>query len=752
MRGERAGGIRLKQKFKISGMGCAACQARIDSVVGGLSGVTMRNVNLLTASMEVEYDEKLVTEAEICQAVKAAGYSAESLKEDAPVDTVKKKGFGKDLNALAIRLIVSALFLIPLMYVAMGHMANLPLPSFLSGAENLVWFGLAQLVLLLPILAVNYKYFTVGVKRLFQLSPNMDSLIALGALASVLYGIYTVIRAGTTGYDEGAHPDMYFESAGMILTLVTLGKFLEGLSKKKTGSAIEKLISLAPKTATLLVDGAEKEVPVAELKVGDRVVLRAGAACPADLVVSEGSGAFDESALTGESLPADKTIGATLMTSTICKSGYVVAEVKKTGKDTVLSEMIRLVEEAASGKAPQQKLADKVSRVFVPAVIVLALITFTVWAIVVNAEEALNYAISVLVISCPCALGLATPVAVMVGTGKGAEFGVLFRSAEALEASHRVKTVVLDKTGTITEGRPSVADFKVFREREDLYDLIYSVENHSDHPLAKALAGFALEKGGTLKDTFGFASVEGRGVKATTDGKEILIGNLKFLNENGVDVSLSSETEAYAKEGKTVLYVAAEGALVAAAAVADTVKGSSAKAVENLKKLGIRVVMLTGDKKETAEAVGKEVGVDETIAEVLPAEKASVVKRLKARGAVAMVGDGINDAPALEEADVGFAIGAGTDIAIESADVVLMKNDLNDVANAVKLSGATSRNIAENLFWAFFYNVVCIPLAAGCFAMLGVKLSPMIAAAAMSISSVTVVLNALRLRFFKPKK
>ncbi len=742
-------------------MSCASCSAHVEKAVGGVSGVSQVAVSLLTNSMTVEYDESRTNAAAIVRAVENAGYGA------SPEGGEKKSG-GETAQAAADaasasvkrRLIVSFTFLIPLFYLSMGHMMGWPLPGIFLGHENALIFAFTQLLLCLPIVAVNHKYFTGGYKALWHRAPNMDSLIAIGSSAAIVYGIWAIYCIGWGlghGDMEMVHSysmDLYFETSGMILALITLGKFLEARSKGKTSEAISKLIALTPKTAFVERDGKETEIPAEDVVPGDTVVIRPGARVPVDGVVCEGSSSVDESALTGESIPVEKQPGDKLTGGTINKAGFLKMQAQKVGNDTALAQIIRLVEEAASSKAPIAKLADRVSGVFVPVVIGIAILATIVWLLVGKGVAfAISIGIAVLVISCPCALGLATPTAIMVGTGKGAENGILIKSGEALETAHLVDTVVLDKTGTVTEGAPRVTDLLPLEMApEEFLRLAAAMESRSEHPLAEAVVRAAEEKGLDLPEVSAFRSIPGRGIEAEVGGRRYFAGNLALMEEQGVDLKdTGSRAEELAGEGKTVLYFAGEAAVLGLIAAADTIKPTSAEAVAEMKALGLQVVMLTGDSPRTAEAIRKQAGIETVVAGVLPDGKEQEIRRLQDQGRkVAMVGDGINDAPALARADVGLAIGAGTDVAIESADIVLMKSDLRDVATAVRLSRAVIRNIKENLFWALCYNSLGIPLAAGVFyAALHWKLNPMFGAAAMSLSSVCVVTNALRLRFFK---
>lgn len=750
----------MSRKFDVTGMTCSACSAHVEKSVSKLVGEGNVTVSLLTNSMQVECDDKKVSDDEIIKAVEDAGYGAavagavkSSEKKESVVDN--------ELKEMKTRLIVSFIFLIPLMYVSMGSMVGLPQPSFLSGHGNAVSFAFTQFLMCLPILYVNRKYFQVGFKTLWHRAPNMDSLIAVGSTAALVYGIFAIYRMSYglgVGNEELVmkyHMDLYFESAVMILTLITLGKYLETRSRRKTSEAISKLTELAPETAVIETENGEKEIPIEQLAIGDIVIVKPGARIPADGTVVDGTSAVDESALTGESIPVEKAVGDKIIAASINKNGFLKFKAEKVGSETTLAQIIQLVEDASASKAPIAKLADKIAGVFVPIVMVIALITAIAWlALGYEFEFALSCAISVLVISCPCALGLATPVAIMVGTGKGAENGILIKSAEALETLHLVKTVIMDKTGTITEGNPVVTDILSDGISEDeLLKIAASVEKPSEHPLAGAIIEAAEEKNIALKEINEFTAVSGRGIIAESDGKTIYAGNKKMMDENGISSNgFEDKEKKLSEEGKTVLYFAEKDKILGIIAVQDIPKQTSKAAIRQFKKLGIDVVMLTGDNKRTAEAIAKNLGITNVVAEVMPQDKEAVVRSFQEEGGkTAMIGDGINDAPALARADVGVAIGAGTDVAIESADIVLMKSDLMDAVTAVKLSRATIKNVKENLFWAFFYNTICIPLAAGFwYPMFGIKLNPMIGAAAMSLSSVCVVTNALRLKLFKP--
>ena len=756
----------MQEKYNVTGMTCAACQARVQKSVSNLTGVQECNVNLLKNSMVVTYDDKNVNSGQIIAAVEKAGYGASlqqvkgksAVQAVSPVDTAKK-----EYEAMRRRVIWSFVFTIPLFYISMGHMLGWPLPGVFLGTENSMVYALTLFLLVLPVAMINNKYYRMGFKTLFHGSPNMDSLIALGSGASLAYGIYALYKiAWGLGHgnlalvDQFTH-DLYFEGAGTILTLITLGKFFEARAKGRTSDAINKLMNLAPKKATVIRDGVESVIPAEEVEKGDILVVRAGESIPVDGVLLEGTGSVDQSAITGESIPVDKQVGDKVIGATINQSGYFKMRADKVGDETALSQIIRLVDEATSSKAPIAKLADKVAGVFVPIVIGIALLAMVVWLICgATFEFALTIAVSVLVVSCPCALGLATPTAIMVGTGRGASNGILIKSAEALETAHRVNVVVMDKTGTITQGKPVVTDLKCHNgvTEDQLLQIAASLEKLSEHPLARAIVAEAEKRGTQLLPVEQFEQIPGQGIKGSIKGLACLAGNQKLLNAEGIhDEALEQLQDQMADQGKTPLFFAAAGKLIGMIAVADVVKPTSKQAIADLQTMGIEVVMLTGDHKKTAEAIRKQVGVDRVVAEVLPQDKEREVRALQASGKkVAMVGDGINDAPALARADVGIAIGAGTDVAMESADIVLMRNDLLDVAGAIELSKATIRNIKENLFWAFFYNIIGIPIAAGCwYTAFNLKMNPMVAALAMSFSSVFVVSNALRLRFFKPK-
>lgn len=753
-----------KEKFSVTGMTCSACSAAVERAVGKMEGVSSVNVNLLANNMVVEYDESLLEAGRIISAVTEAGYTAAlDAGTTAPTSAQATNQVQDEIAEMKQRVIVSLAFMVVLMYVAMGPMLGLPIPSFLVGLENAATMALTQFLLTLPVLYVNRQYFQTGFKTLWRRNPNMDSLIAIGSGAAVAYGVFALFRIvyglghGNLDLVQRYSHDLYFESATMILALITLGKFLEARSKGRTSDAIAKLMDLAPKVATVIRDNQEVEIPVAEIVEGDIIVIRPGQSIPVDGVIVEGSSAIDESAITGESIPVAKNVGDRVISATINKAGSFRFEATRIGDDTTLAQIIRLVEEASSSKAPIAKLADKISGIFVPVVIAIAVAAFIVWLLLgYPFEFALTIAVAVLVISCPCALGLATPVAIMVGTGQGALHGILIKSAEALETAHSVDTIVLDKTGTITEGKPQVTDIipSTGLSEKELLTIGASLEKPSEHPLAEAIVSKAAEESIQLETVTDFLAVPGKGIQAKLNGQQFLAGNLAFMQENAVNLgSLEELADNLAEQGKTPMYFASDQQVLGIIAVADVVKSSSKRAIQELKNLGIDVVMLTGDNKRTAEAIRRELGIDTAIAEVLPEDKEREIRSLQEQGkTVAMVGDGINDAPALARSDVGIAIGAGTDVALESADVVLMKNDLLDVSTAIKLSKATLRNIKQNLFWAFFYNSLGIPLAAGLlYPFFGWRLSPMYAAAAMSLSSIFVVSNALRLRRFNPK-
>ena len=748
-----------KERYSVTGMTCSACSAHVQKAVSAVNGVQSVQVNLLQNNMTVEFDETIVTPETIFSAVKKAGYGAMPLQTNntSAANSQPVISIHADRN----RLIWSIVFLIPLFYIGMGHMIGFPLPSFLQGHSSMMLIALIELVLVIPILFLNRTYFIKGTTTLLHGAPTMDTLIALGSAASFGYSLYATFaiayQMGQMDMDA-AHSHMnqlYYESAGMILTLISIGKFLETRSKAKTTDAISALVKLTPQTALVRRDGIEQEIPTASIQVGDTILVKTGAAIPADGTVLTGQGSVDESALTGESLPVEKQTGDRILSATVCRSGYLEYRAEQVGADTTLSQIIKLVEEAGSSKAPIARLADKISGVFVPIVIGIAIVTLLVWLLTGNPfNMALKAAVSVLVISCPCALGLATPTAIMVGTGQGAKNGVLIKSAESLETAHRVKAVVLDKTGTLTEGVPAVMD--VLPEEnisaEELLSVAYALEQPSEHPLAAAISTYCKTNAIPLQAVEQFTQTAGQGVSGVVNGIHCLGGNRKMMQENGIALPNAVKQDAFAKSGKTPLYFAANGKLLGTLTAADPIRQTSCTAVAAMQKMGLDVILLTGDNQMTAEAIAKQAGITHVIAEVLPQDKAMQVKQLQANGKkTAMIGDGINDAPALAQADVGIAIGAGTDAAIASADIVLMRNDLQDAVTAIQLSRATIRNIKQNLFWAFIYNLIGIPIAAGVFyPILGWELNPMFGAAAMSFSSIFVVGNALRLRRFRP--
>ena len=762
------------EKYAITGMSCSACSSRVEKAVSKLAGMKKASVNLLTNSMQVEYDEGTLSSQDIIQAVIDAGYGATlsggnkktaAAPEPNPSDLAKK-----DMAAMKKRLIGSILFLIPVMYIAMHHMLlewfGIPVPesfqAIFHGDENAITFAFTQFLLILPIMYLNRKYYINGFRTLFQGAPNMDTLVGMGSMAAAVYGVFAIFRMSWgMGHGDWAlvsqySTNLYFESAGMIVTLIDIGKYLEARAKGKTSTAIEKLMDLAPKQATVLRNGKEEVIPVEQLAVGDEMVIRPGESIPADGIISEGSTSIDEAAITGESIPVEKQKGDSVTSATINKTGFIHVRASRVGADTTISQIIKLVDEASASKAPIAKMADKISGIFVPVVMTIAVITGLVWYFLLGAtaEFAFSTAISVLVISCPCALGLATPVAIMVGTGKGAENGILIKSGEALETAHTIDTVVMDKTGTITEGRPRVTDIWVRKGTEDqLLTLAVSLEQGSEHPLAEAIMNYAQDHHAVPEAVTNFKALFGRGIEAIWNGQTYYAGNTRLMEEKGIATEeIRQRLNELADAGKTPLIFADSTEVIGIIAAADMEKESSAQAISLFGKMGIDVVMLTGDNQRTAEAIRKRLHIPQVIAGVLPQDKERHIAALQAQGhKVAMIGDGINDAPALAKADLGIAIGAGTDVAIESADAVLMRNDLLDAVSAVRLSKAVIRNIKENLFWAFFYNAICIPLAAGVlYPAFGIRLNPMIGAAAMSLSSFSVCMNALRLRFFKP--
>lgn len=753
------------EKYIVTGMTCSACSSRVEKTVNNLAGVQNASVNLLTGTMKVAHDDSLTAE-DIIAAVEKAGYGA-----SLPEGTVKKhhNSMQDEQRGMKKRLILSISLLIPMMYISMHHMFadwfGLPIPGWVSnlfdGHANAITFTLSQFLLLLPILYANRSYFINGFRNLWHRSPNMDTLIAIGSAASLIYGCFAIFRIGYgLGHGDMAlveqyHMDVYFESAGMIVTLITLGKYMESKSKGKTSEAIERLMDLSPQTAVVERDGAEQTIPVSDVRIGDTVLIRPGTAVPVDGNVIEGTSSVDEAAITGESIPIAKGPGSTVVSASMNQNGFLKIRAEKVGEDTTIRQMIRLVEEASSSKAPIAKLADKVAGVFVPTVIAIAIVAAVIWLLCgAEFEFALSIGIAVLVISCPCALGLATPVAIMVGTGKGAENGILIKSGEALEIAHKADTVVMDKTGTITEGKPQVTDIIPFDISEkELAKIAISLENGSEHPLAESILSYGHEHGYAAEKVTNFEAIQGKGIAGDMNGKRYYAGNTTLMEQLGIPVADTvSDLERLSDSGKTPLIFATEKKVIGIIAVSDKEKPSSKQAIKLLRDMHIHVVMLTGDNERVAKAIQKRLEIPEVIAGVLPQDKESHIRKLQEEGhTVAMIGDGINDAPALARADVGIAIGAGTEVAIESADAVLIRNDLLDAVSAIRLSRAVIRNIKENLFWAFFYNCIGIPLAAGVFyPAFGLKLSPMFGAAAMSLSSVCVVFNALRLKFFKP--
>ena len=768
------------EKYFVTGMTCSACSSKVQKNIDKLEGVEEVNVNLLTNSMQVKYNKDILSKELIMETVNELGYGITEADKD--INDEKNsignnqnnnasKNVKSEIGEMKHRLIWSFIFLIPMMYISMYHMIydmlGISAPNIIiklfHGRENALIFSFSQFILLIPILYLNQKYFKNGFKNLFKRSPNMDSLIAIGSGAAIVYGVIAIFRIGYglghMNYDivDQYSEDLYFESAGMILTLITLGKYLESKSKGKTSEAIEKLINLAPKKATVIREGIEKTILIDELIVGDIVIAKPGENIAADGIIIEGNTSIDESAITGESIPAEKTKGDKVVSATLNKSGYIRFKAEKVGKDSTINQIIKLVDEASASKAPIAKIADKISGVFVPIVILIAIISMIGWIIAGESFEfALSIGISILVISCPCALGLATPVAIMVGTGKGAENGILIKSGKALESAHSIDVVVMDKTGTITKGKPVVTDIINYNiDKDDLMSIAMGLEEKSEHPLAESIMNYGKENNIKSLEMFEFEAVFGKGIVAREKASIYLAGNEELMLENNIimDTKYNETINKLADEGKTPIIIAKDNSIIGIVAVADVEKETSMKAIEEFKKMNIDIVMLTGDNKRTAEAIRKKLNIPKVIAGVLPQEKDRHIAFLQEQGhKVAMIGDGINDAPALARADVGIAIGAGTDIAIESADAVLMRNDLLDAVSAVKLSKAVIRNIKENLFWAFFYNIIGIPLAAGLlYPAFGIKLSPMFGAAAMSFSSVCVVLNALRLKFFKTR-
>ena len=743
--------IMAEKNYTVTGMSCASCANAVEKALNKNNDINA-SVNFATEKLNIEYDEKKYNFDKIREIVESAGYGlAEDMTEDKKVELYQEK-----ITSLKNRLILAVIFVVPLLYISMGHMLGATLPEFLNPKVNPLNFALAQFVLTLPIIYAGRDFFSHGFKNLVRKSPTMDSLIAIGATAAVLYGIYATFRIVTV--DPEAHMDLYYESAGTIITLILFGKLLEAKTKGQTSSAIKKLIGLQPKKAKIIENGAEKEVLIENLKVGDIVIVKPGEKIAVDGRIVEGATSVDESMLTGESLPVSKKVGDKVVGGSINKNGSIRFEATEIGKNTVLSQIIKLVEEAQGSKAPISRMADIVSAYFVPIVIGIAIITGIAWFLSGSGlVTALSFFIAVLVIACPCALGLATPTSIMVGTGKGAENGILIKSGEALETAYKIKTVVFDKTGTITKGKPILTNLIAYGKynENELLKIAASVENDSEHPLAEAIVNKAKEKNIEIKPYEKFRAMPGYGIRATFEGKEVQIGNRKLMENRKINVEISQKDyDILSNEGKTPMYISIDNEFAGLVAVADVIKETSKEAIEKLKKMGIKTIMLTGDNEKTAKFIAKQVGIDDVISEVLPYQKSQKVKELQEKDEfVAMVGDGINDSPALAQANVGIAIGNGTDVAIESADIVLIRNDLRDVAGAIALSKATITNIKENLFWAFFYNVLGIPFAAGIFYAFfnGPKLDPMIAAFAMSFSSVSVLGNALRLKFFKVK-
>ena len=749
--------------LKIEGMSCAACAKAIERVVKKLDGVELINVNIATDKASINYNPSKIKLSEIKRVIEKAGYNPVDENNNILVDKDKIKK-EKEIKTLFTKFIIAMAFSIPLFYIAMGPMVPSPigpwpLPEIINPMSNTLNYALIQLILVVPIMCVGYKFYINGYKSLISLSPNMDTLVAIGTSSAFLYSVYTTIQIANGSLGNVHHHQLYYESAGIIIALILLGKFFESKSKGKTSEAIKKLIGLQPKTATVIIDNKEIQTPIDEVIVGDIILVKPGEKIPVDGVVIEGITSVDESMLTGESIPVEKNIGSKVTGASINKNGRIKFKAEKVGSDTALSQIVKLVEDAQATKAPIANLADKVSGYFVPIVITIAVVSAFLWWILGNKDLTfvLTIFISVLVIACPCALGLAPPTAIMVGTGKGAENGILIKGGEALELAHKVNTVIFDKTRTITEGKPKVTDIITVNniDKDYLLQIASSAEKSSEHPLGEAIVRYGVENNLEFKNLENFNAIPGHGIEVSIDNKNILLGNKKLMNDRNININdLKNKYDSLANEGKTPMYIAIDNTIAGVIAVADVVKESSKKAIETLHNMGIKVAMVTGDNRNTANAIASQVGIDIVIAEVLPDDKSNEVKKLQEKGnIVAMVGDGINDAPALAKADIGIAIGSGTDVAIESADIVLMKSDLMDVSNAIKLSGATIKNIKQNLFWAFGYNTIGIPVAAGILYVFGGPLlNPMIAAAAMSLSSVSVVSNALRLKKFKLNK
>lgn len=743
-----------KKTFIIEGMTCASCAQTVEKATGKLPGIVSAAVNLATEKMAVQYDPEQLVLSDITNAVKEAGYEAHEEIETADATDLDREKKAQHIKDMWQRFWISAVFTVPLLYISMGHMLGMPLPEVINPMMNAGLFALTQLILTLPVLVLGREFFKVGFKALVKGHPNMDSLVALGTSAAFLYSLALTIGIGIGNTNIAMN--LYYESAAVILTLITLGKYFEALSKGKTSEAIKKLIGLAPKKARVIRNDQEVDVAIDEVLVNDIIIVKPGEKMPVDGIVVAGNTSVDEAMLTGESIPVEKTIGDAIIGASINKNGTIQYKATKVGKDTALAQIIKLVEDAQGSKAPIAKLADIISGYFVPIVIVLAILSGSIWYLAGESGVfALTIVISVLVIACPCALGLATPTAIMVGTGKGAEYGVLIKSGGALEKTHKIQTIIFDKTGTITEGKPEVTDILTINgmTEDELLVLAASAEKGSEHPLGEAIVQGAEKKALTLLKTQAFNAIPGHGIEVTIENQTLLLGNKKLMTDRGISLdAVEATSDALAGEGKTPMFISKDGQLAGIIAVADTVKASSLQAIEKLHKMGLEVAMITGDNKQTAEAIAKQVGIDRVLSEVLPEEKANEVKKLQAEGkTVAMVGDGINDAPALAQADIGIAIGSGTDVAMESADIVLMRSDLMDVPTAVELSKATIKNIKENLFWAFGYNVLGIPIAMGLLHVIGGPLlNPMLAGAAMSFSSVSVLINALRLKRFKP--
>ena len=736
----------------ISGMTCASCAKAVERAIKKLPGIREVSVNYATEKARVLYDPGSTRISEIKNAVSKAGYKPMEVEAGEQVDRERERR-EKERKTLWTKFLVAVIFTAPLLYISMGHMMGLPMPELIMPEMHPLNFGLVQLILVIPVMISGYRFYTVGFSRLFKGEPNMDSLIAVGTSAAFLYGIYAIVQIinGNTEYAQ----DLYFETAGVIIALIMLGKYLEAITKGKTSEAIKKLMGLSPKTATVIHDGKEMVIPIEEVEVGDIILVKPGEKIPVDGEVIEGRTSVDESMLTGESIPVEKYAGSKVVGASINKNGTIRFKATKVGKDTTLAQIIKLVEDAQGSKAPIAKLADIIAGYFVPVVIAIAVLAGVAWYI--SGESlifSLTIFISVLVIACPCALGLATPTAIMVGTGKGAEYGVLIKGGEALETAHRIKTIVFDKTGTITEGKPKVTDIITAEgmDETELLRLSASAERGSEHPLGEAIVNEAKDKKMDLLEVESFEAIPGQGIEVVIKGRKMLLGNKKLMDSRNIEITLQKESDRLAGEGKTPMFVAIDNKLAGIIAVADVMKPSSKRAIEKLHEMGIEVAMITGDNRRTAEAIAKQAGIDRVLAEVLPQDKAKEVQKLQAEGKkVAMVGDGINDAPALAQADIGIAIGSGTDVAMESADIVLMRSDLMDVPAAIELSRRTIRNIKQNLFWAFGYNTAGIPIAAGVLHIFGGPLlSPMIAAAAMAFSSVSVLTNALRLKRFKP--